>query len=477
MSPKVFISYSWTSPAHQSQVKEWAERLVSDGVDVVLDLWDLKEGQDKYAFMERMVTDPGVTHVLVVSDKAYSEKADARKAGVGTESQIISKEVYEKVDQTKFIPLVCEFADDNTPFLPTFLKSRIWMDFSSQESANSNWERLIRLLFGQPLHQKPTLGKPPVYLIEGAAVPTNPARAKFETLRQAILQAKPGVGLYRQAFLDTCYEFADSLRVRQRPSANDLGKMILEDCGKLTPVRDHIVDWVLLESTALPSQEFSEALIEALERLRELKSRPEEVTSWQEGWFEAHRLFVYETFLYVVAGLLKSRSYDNLHSIFATHYMLPESDRYGKERFSRFDCFLAFSEALHPVLDPPGQKLHSPAAELVKRQAQRPDLPFSEIVQADLLCLLMAFVFEGVRWYPQMLHYARRSKDFPFFIRAAQRRSFKNLAAITGIDSADELRSAVKAGHERLQVGNWHNFWHDRNFWEAMNMDNLDTVQ
>ena len=57
----------------------------------------LRKGHDKFAFMERMVTDKSVTHVLVVCDKTYSQKADARKAGVGTESQIISKEVYEKV--------------------------------------------------------------------------------------------------------------------------------------------------------------------------------------------------------------------------------------------------------------------------------------------------------------------------------------------------------------------------------------------
>src|SRR5215510_6065595 len=98
MSPKVFISYSWSSPAHQQLVQDWAEQLVADGVDVVLDVYDLKEGHDKFAFMERMVTDKSVTHVLVICDQAYSEKADARKAGVGTESQIISKEVYEKVD-------------------------------------------------------------------------------------------------------------------------------------------------------------------------------------------------------------------------------------------------------------------------------------------------------------------------------------------------------------------------------------------
>lgn len=42
--PKVFISYSWSSDA---MVLELAQRLVAHGVDVVLDKWDLKEGQDK----------------------------------------------------------------------------------------------------------------------------------------------------------------------------------------------------------------------------------------------------------------------------------------------------------------------------------------------------------------------------------------------------------------------------------------------
>jgi len=53
MQPKVFISYSWSSPTHQLLVKQWAEQLVADGIDVMLDIYDLKEGHDKYAYMER----------------------------------------------------------------------------------------------------------------------------------------------------------------------------------------------------------------------------------------------------------------------------------------------------------------------------------------------------------------------------------------------------------------------------------------
>lgn len=147
MAPKAFISYSWTTPKHQAMIRKMAERLISDGIEVVFDLYDLKEGDDKYTFMERMVTDEEVSHVLVFSDKRYAEKSNERRDGVGSESQIISTEVYQRVKQSKFVPIVCEFDEDQNPYLPIFLQSRIWIDFSSSEAVNQNWERLIRLLY------------------------------------------------------------------------------------------------------------------------------------------------------------------------------------------------------------------------------------------------------------------------------------------------------------------------------------------
>ena len=107
-TPKVFISYSWTNDDHVNWVVRLAERLVGDGVDVVLDKWEFLEGHDKFAFMERMVTDATVNKVLAVCDERYAAKADDREGGVGTESQIISKDIYDKVMQEKFIPLVRE---------------------------------------------------------------------------------------------------------------------------------------------------------------------------------------------------------------------------------------------------------------------------------------------------------------------------------------------------------------------------------
>ena len=56
-SIKLFISYSWTSQDHETWVLNLAKELVENGVHVVIDKWDLKEGQDSYSFMEKMVSD------------------------------------------------------------------------------------------------------------------------------------------------------------------------------------------------------------------------------------------------------------------------------------------------------------------------------------------------------------------------------------------------------------------------------------
>ena len=57
--PKVFISYSWSNDDHTAWVADLGERLMADGIIVVLDQWDLQDGQDLNDFMEQMVKRPG----------------------------------------------------------------------------------------------------------------------------------------------------------------------------------------------------------------------------------------------------------------------------------------------------------------------------------------------------------------------------------------------------------------------------------
>lgn len=473
--PKVFISYSWSSPEHKELVRSWADRLMSNGVEVVIDAYDLKPGDDKHAFMERSVTDASVSHVLVVCDKQYAEKADARRAGVGTETQLISSEVYKKVVQSKFIPILCAFNDSREALLPAYLAGRIGIDFSTVEKTNENWEQLVREIFGKPRLKKPSLGRPPAYLQEAAETNLSPIRAKFEDLRSALLAGRQGIPAYRNAFLDACIAFASTLRVRERPNVELLGQKVVEDFRKLVAVRDLIADWVLLEAD-LSDKDFPDALCQMLERLREVSSRPAEVTTWNEAWFEAQQLFAYETFLYVVAALLKARAYVILREILSYHYLKPATDRYGDTKFESYEAFYSYSSTLQPILGQPRNiQLHSPAAELLKLNAQRTDLPFDSLIEADLVLFFVALASPEKHWFPQLMYYADRYKEFPLFLHATRRKGFAALTTITGFSSAAALREAVLKGYQRNRVDEYPHFWR-RDLLRPLNLDNLDTL-
>lgn len=128
-----------------------ATELRESGVDVILDKWDLKEGHDANAFMEKMVSDPSIKKVVLICDKIYAEKTDGRRGGVGTEAQIISGEIYAKETQEKFVAVVRERDLEGKAYLPTYYKSRVYIDLSDPSDYAQNFERLLRWVHDRPL--------------------------------------------------------------------------------------------------------------------------------------------------------------------------------------------------------------------------------------------------------------------------------------------------------------------------------------
>lgn len=162
-TPKVFISYSWSS---DELVLDLAKRLVAHGVDVVLDKWDLKEGNDKYEFMERCVNDSEITKVLIICDKIYAQKANDRTGGVGDETVIISSEIYGNARQEKFIPIIAERDEEGKEYVPIYIKTRIYIDLSDPAKYEEEYEKLLRNIYEKPQFIKPKLGKRPEWLDE-----------------------------------------------------------------------------------------------------------------------------------------------------------------------------------------------------------------------------------------------------------------------------------------------------------------------
>ena len=252
-----------------------AEKLSADGVHVILDKWDLKEGQDKYAFMERMVTDAEVGKVLMICDRLYAEKADGRKGGVGTESQIISPEIYAKVEQEKFIPIVAEYTDDGEPCLPAYLKGRIYIGLAHQDRYPQEYERLLRNIFDRPAFKRPPLGTPPSYLDE-EATPQLKTGHKFARFSEALTNSRPHCRPSAIDYLEALLRAHDDF-VITGDAGTEPDEDVLARIEAFKPYRDQFVEFILLCGRYGVDSSYFEKVVEFFERALSYHSPAKEV--------------------------------------------------------------------------------------------------------------------------------------------------------------------------------------------------------
>lgn len=190
-NPKLFVSYSWSNADHQGWVVQLATELRSAGVDVILDKWDLREGHDANAFMERMVNDPNIKKVILICDQIYATKANRRSGGVGVETQIVTPEIYKSQDQSKFVAVIRERDEIGNPCVPAYYSSRIYIDLSDPSTYAVEFERLLRWLYDRPLHKKPDLGGKPAFLSETESTIHLPTAVTFRRAVDAIRNGRP----------------------------------------------------------------------------------------------------------------------------------------------------------------------------------------------------------------------------------------------------------------------------------------------
>ena len=253
--PKIFISYSWSSDA---LVLELANRLVFHGVDVVLDKWDLKEGNDKYEFMERCVNDPSITKVLIICDKAYAQKANDRTGGVGDETVIISSEVYGNARQEKFIPIIAERDDEGKEYVPTYIKTRIYIDLSDPKKYESEYEKLLRNIYEKPQFVKPRLGKKPEWLEEEKSnfFPVKDLIRQIRGRSNTPVKRRNCIARFQEAYIEALKSYY-ICGVKPEEAFNNF--------LNTKPLRDIYLDFV--EAVAETEDNYAEVLAEAFEYL------------------------------------------------------------------------------------------------------------------------------------------------------------------------------------------------------------------
>ncbi|HLP70124.1 MAG TPA: SEFIR domain-containing protein [Rhizobium sp.] len=459
--PKLFISYSWSNQDHESWVVKLAEELVSQGIHVILDKWDLQPGHDANDFMEGMVKDKTVTKVIMVCDEVYARKSDSRKGGAGTEAQIITPEIYAETRQDKFVAVVRERDADGKPFLPTYYKGRIYFDLSDPSGYAEEFDKIVRWAWNKPLYVRPTPGQRPGFLSKDGAtgkIASSVAhRRAVEAVRNGATNAIALVGEY----LETITIGLENFRLKAEGSARDtFDELVVESIADFTPYRNELIDLFMAVAQHIPSEAMAEVIHRFFERCLPYYNVPESISSYSEWDFDNYRFIVHELFIYCIAAFIRFERFEA-----AAYFVNTEYYRYNRFReesamhsFSIIDENLSSLEFRNRRLE---LRRYSLRADMLKDRNQGTGIAFHHLMAADFVLFLRSRKQEGWQtWWPETLLYAERSGGpFEMFARAKSAKYFERIKVLLGFENAEEFKVFMLdllANRDRLPKWGFH---------------------
>lgn len=456
-APRLFISYCWSTPDHEQWVVDLATELTESGIEVILDKWDLREGHDAVAFMEKMVTDPTIAKVVIVCDRAYADKADGRKGGVGTETQIISREVYEQTSQDKFVAVIAERDESGKPFLPTYYKSRIYIDLSESDRYADNFERLVRWVFDKPLFVKPEIGKPPVFITE--ASPTTLGTSALA--KRAIDGVKNDKAYARGALDEYLTTFSANFeRLRISCMEGELDELIVGAIDAFLPSRNEFIQVLCTFVQYSQGGSTAPVLHRFLESLLTYYTKPEGQSSWNEYEFDHFKFLVHELFLYTLAAYLRAEDYGAASHLLTEPYYLPKNIERGRNTSASFTVFRDYLKSLEYRNQHRKLNRLSLRADLLEQRSKTSGIPFRTVMQADFICFMRAEL-TGTdaydRWWPETLLYATHHYGpFEVFARAASKAHLARLLPVLGVTSTEPIKAKLQEfAADRRSLPRW----------------------
>lgn len=453
--PKIFISYSWSSDA---LVLPLAERLVSHGVDVILDKWDLKEGQDKYAFMEQCVNDPDIDKVLIVCDKKYQQKANAREGGVGDETAIISTEIYGKVRQEKFIPIIAEHNEEGEPCVPIYIKSRIYIDLSDTAMYEEEYEKLLRNIYNKPSYKKPTLGNKPEWLEED--------KVNCFLLQDLLRQIKGAsneqrqislVQKFKQQYIDVLKEFHKKDTTPEEAFNNYLSTK---------SVRDYYLDFldVLLDTNLNVGEFLCDFFEDLFNTLIYVKTFSEKSISYAEVELDVYKCLIWEMFVCTTAFLRYYKMYDTINKILTNTYFLrntPFDANVTPTNYSRFRHHSSIIEDQYKPTTEKKNKYTLLGDVVYNEREKRPVYSNEALAQADLF-LYQVFnamnvtINEKYRpydtyWFPTMYIYTKAGVNE--WEKLKSRKYCERIFPLFNVTNIEDLKTVIQKCIQERDMG------------------------
>lgn len=432
-----------------------ATRLVADGVNVILDKWDLKPGHDANVFMEQMVTNTDVKKVLMICDRVYVEKANGRAGGVGKEAQILTAEIYEKATQDKYVALPTELNTEGKPCIPIYYHSRQYISFVDVAQNEARYQELLRWIYDKPQFVRPKIGNTPSFIIN----PDEVATATGPKLKQAEYAIKTSSSLAGGAITD----FGETLVEEYRAFAPEKGgpepwdETIMASAAAMRPALRNLSELVLAEARYGGTN--FERILRIYEGIGSLMYRPPSITSWSEQDFDAYKMICYEGLLSLVAILIRERRFDLLQAAVNHPYLLIGRERHQGAATATYRAFSPDIESMRRRKDRLNSRQIDLYADLIAETYRMSFPTLEQLIEADLLLFVRGHIVNDTsgyeRWWPRTLIYSDRYGPTELFARSESLSFFSDWAPkIFGPISVADFAAKV-AELQQQMAGYW----------------------
>ena len=130
----IFITYTWETkitPGHKAWVKKLADRLRTEGFEVLLDQYQPFGTEMNYFMADSVIR---ADRILLICTPTFKQRSNDLQNACGFEASMISNELIKNVKNTKFLPIVR--IGEPAKVMPTYLGNRnalIWHEEDKEE--------------------------------------------------------------------------------------------------------------------------------------------------------------------------------------------------------------------------------------------------------------------------------------------------------------------------------------------------------
>lgn len=367
----------------------------------------------------------------------------------------MSSDIYSLAEQTKFIPILVE-KKNGEPCLPTFLKSRMYIDMSSNDIYELGYDQLLRDIYEKPLLRKPALGKMPSYL--EADEPVLLSTAQEQRMLKEKVAESTNLQTWIAKYCDKLIESLDQFKVTFRGGkTGDLIEMIEKSIASMQVVNNDFITFV--ETVASNSECNGKQFVDFFEKLLQYyEDKDIELASSTDSWHlcnDNYRFFNYELFLSFAAIMLKYERFDIIKEVVDTDYCIL-SNRLGRQiKALNFAEFQKHNYTLDYYKGNNGYSSSSQVANLMRNYGGD---KFNTWVEVDILLYYLSLIYgkPGDRmsmWYPTLSIYNRAFEILP---KIASMRYFEEAKVMFDVGDKDSFKTLLVRTKDELQRDAYH---------------------